>query len=138
MGRRRASRSSPWPPSDAVRLVAELAVGVVYVVGAGFNTIYTLRHSRQFYGEFATGAWLSSAGSFIRHWIIPNGAVFTVGLIAFQIAIAAAILTRGATVGPALLLGGLFALVVAMFSSPGGTIGNLALAAIQFVLAATR
>jgi len=48
-----------------VRLVAELVVGVVYVAGAGFNTIHTLRHSRQLYGEFATDAWLSSAGTFI-------------------------------------------------------------------------
>ena len=32
----------------------------------------------------------------------------------------------------------MFAFVVAFFSSPGGTVGNLMLAAIQFSLAAAR
>ena len=32
---------------------AEVAVGVLYVVGALFNAVYTLRHSQEFFGEFA-------------------------------------------------------------------------------------
>lgn len=54
-------------------------------------------------------------------------------VIAFQIAVAVSILSRGSLVRPALLIGGLFALLVALFSSPGGTVGNVVLAAIQFV-----
>lgn len=47
------------------------------------------------------------------------------------------ILLRGDLVRPALLAGGGFALVAAAASSLGGTIANLALAAIQFTFALT-
>ena len=118
--------------------VAEIAVGAVYAVGAVFNSVYTLRHSTEFYGTFADGAWLGPAEWFIRRLVIPNGTLFTVLLIVFQAALAITIITRGDLVGPALLVGGSFALVVAFFSNPGGTAGNLALAVIQFTLALTR
>ncbi len=121
-----------------LRSVAEIAVGAIYVAGAAFNGVYTLRHSAEFYGDFADGAWLNPAEWFIRRVVIPNGTLFTVLLIVFQAAVAIAILARGALVEPALLVGGAFALVVAFFSSPGGTVGNLALAVIQFALALTR
>ncbi len=115
-----------------------MAVGVLFVIGAIFNTSYTLRHSRAFYGEFADGAWLSPARSLTNELIVPNGVIFTVVLIGFQLSIGIAILTRGGAVEPALVIGGSFACLVALFSSPGGTVGNLALAAIQFALAAGR
>ncbi len=70
--------------------------------------------------------------------MIPRGTPFTVLLMVFQVAVAVAILTRGELVEPALLVGGAFALIVAFFSSPGGTLGNLTLAGIQFALAFTR
>lgn len=121
-----------------MRTAAELVIGAIYAIGAVFNTVYTLGHGREFYGDFASGAWLSPAGSLIRDRIVPNSTTFTIGLIVFQLAVAVAILTRTVLAGPALLIGGAFALVVAFFSSPGGTIGNLALAGIQFALAAAR
>ncbi len=121
-----------------LRSAAEMGVGLLYTAGAVFNGVYTVRHSAEFYGTFADGAWLSPAEWFVRRLVIPNGAPFTVLLIAFQAAVAIAILSRGELVGPALLVGGGFAVVVAIFSSPGGTAGNLALAAIQFALAFTR
>lgn len=121
-----------------VRTVAEIAVGVLFAVGAVFNTAYTLRHTDEFYGEFADGAWLSPAEWLIRNVVIPNGTLFTVLLITFQAAVAIAILTRGDLVTVALLAGGSFALVVALFSNPAGTAANLILAAIQFGLALSR
>ncbi len=121
-----------------LRSVLEVAVGVVFAAGAVFNGVYTLRHSAAFYGDFADGAWLGPAERFIRRLVIPRGTPFTVLLIVFQVAVAAAILTSGELVAPALLVGGAFALIVAFFSSPGGTVGNLALAVIQFALAVTR
>lgn len=121
-----------------LRSVAEIAVGVVFAAGAVFNSVYTLRHSAEFYADFADGAWLSPAERFIRRLVIPHGALFTVLLIVFQTGVAIAILTRGELVVAALLVGGAFALVVALFSSPGGTAGNLVLAVIQFTLALTR
>ena len=117
--------------------IAEIGVGVLFVVGATFNTVYTLRHHRQFYGEFADKAWLGPARSLINRVIVPNGAAFTVAVIVFQIAVAVAIFSRGSAVGPALIIGGCFAALVAAFSSPGGAVGNLALALVQFALAAS-
>ena len=121
-----------------MRAAAEIAIGVIFAAGAIFNGSYTLGRSREFYEEFADRAWLAPFGSVTSRLIVPNGVAFTVVLIVFQATVAAAILSRGAAVGPALVVGGAFAAVVALFSSPGGTLGNVALAAIQFALAAKR
>jgi len=119
----------------SLRSAAEVVIGMLYAIGAGFNTVYTLRHGAEFYGDFAENAWLRPARSLTRHLIVPNATVFTVGLILFQPALAFAILTRTDMTGAALIAGGSFALVVAFFSSPGGTVGNLILAGIQLGLA---
>lgn len=58
--------------------------------------------------------------------------------MAFQVAVAVSILTRGALVRLALVAGGAFAVLAAIASSPVGTVGNLPLAALQFWLAAAR
>ncbi len=121
-----------------LRPIAEIGVGLLYAAGAVFNAVYTFRHTERFFGSFADGAWLGPARSFIRTVVIPNGKLFTVLLILFQVSVAVAILSRGGAVRPALLAGGTFALVVAFFSSPGGTVGNLLLAAIQFALGLSR
>lgn len=121
-----------------LRSIAEIGVGLLYAAGAVFNAVYTLRNTERFYGTWADGAWSNPARSFIRSVVIPNGRLFTIVLIAFQVAIAIAILTRGAAVQPALFAGGSFAVAVAFFSSPGGAVGNLVLAAIQYALALAR
>lgn len=121
-----------------VRSVVEIGLGLLYAVGAVFHVVYTLRHSEELFGAFAEGAWLSPARLFIRQIVIPNGRLFTVLLIVFQATVAVAILSRGGPVRPALLVGGAFALAVAFFSSPGGTVGNLLLAGIQYALALSR
>jgi hypothetical protein len=120
------------------RVVTEIAIGAVYAAGAVFNTTYTLRHTSEFYKTFADRAWLRPTASLVRTVIIPNGTLFTVLLIAFQVTIAIAIFTRGDLVTAALHAGGAFAFVVAFFSSPGGTIANLMLATVQFGLATAR
>jgi hypothetical protein len=110
----------------------------MYAVGAAFNTLYTLRHSGEFFSDFAEKAWLAPARSVISWLIVPDSVNVTVLLIAFQATVAAAILSRGDAVGPALVVGGCFATAVALFSSPGGTVGNVVLAVVQFILAAAR
>ena len=70
--------------------------------------------------------------------MLPNATVFTVSLILFEIAVAVIILTRGELVRPALIAGAVFCVIAAVVSSPGGTAGNLALAAIQAALALSR
>lgn len=67
-----------------LRAVAEIAIGVVFAAGAVFNTVYTLRHTTEFYEDFAEGAWFGPAESIIRTVIIPNGTLFTALPIAFQ------------------------------------------------------
>ena len=122
----------------ALRTVAELAVGVLYGIGAVFNTVYTLSHYEDLYGSFADGAWLSPARRLINEVVLPNATVFTVLLILFQAAVAALILTRGDLVAAALVAGATFSLLAALASNLGGTLGNMALAAIQVALVVSR
>lgn len=121
-----------------LQLVAELAVAVLYVVGAVFSTVYTLGQSDRFYGSWVEGAWHEPARWLLRNVILPHAKGFTVALILFEAALAAMILSRGNVVGPALLAGAIFCVIAAIVSSPGGTVGNLALAAIQTALALAR
>jgi hypothetical protein len=117
------------------RFIFEILLGVLYLSGAVFNTVYTLRHTRRFYGAFLAGAWFEPARWFLRSLILPNAKALTVALILFEVTLAAVILSRGDLVGPALLAGAVFCVIAAVVSSPGGTVGNLALAAIQTALA---
>ena len=121
-----------------MRTVLEILIGVLYLVGAGFNLVYTLRNGKEFYGGFVEGAWLPPARRFTESVVVPYSVPFTVVLVLFQVGVGLSILTRGGAVTPALVVGGVFAAVVALFSSPGGTLGNLVLAAIQLALAAAR
>ena len=94
--------------------------------------------SREFFGEFATKAWLAPARWFTSRLIVPNSMPFTVVLIVFQAAVAISILSRSGAAGLALVIGAAFAAAVALVSSPGGAVGNCALAAIQLTLAVAR
>ena len=122
----------------ALRPIIEISIGVLYAVGAVFNTVYTLHHSDKFYGAFVEGAWLGPARWFLRTVVLPNATVFTVSVILFEIVVAIMILTRGDLVRAALIAGAVFSVTAAVVSSPGGTAGNLALAAIQVALALGR
>ncbi len=121
-----------------LRLIAEIAFGVLYSVGAVFHTVYTVRHTRKFYGAFLAGAWHAPARWFLRTIIFPHAKAFTVSLIVFQIAVAIMILARGDLVRVALVAGAIFSAAAAVVSSPGGSVGNLSLAAIQVALAVSR
>ena len=121
-----------------MRTAAEVAVGVLYAIGAVFNTGYTLRHGEEFFGQWVDRAWLAPAGTFTARVVVPRSVMFTVGLVVFQVAVAVTILSRGEAVTLALLAGGCFSAVVAFFASPGGAVANAALAALQFSLAAAR
>lgn len=115
------------------RSIVEVAVGVVFVAGAAFNAVYTLRHAESFFSTWADGAWFGPASAVTREVVAPHARGFTMLLIAFQVVVAASLLARGPSVEPALLAGGTFALVVAFFSSPGGTVGNLGLSGVQYL-----
>jgi len=120
------------------RVIGEVGIGVLFAVGAVFNALYTLRHGREFYQAWVGGAWHAPARWILRVVVVPNATAATVALIVFEAAVAVPILTQGALVRPALIAGAVFAVFAAALSSPGGTAGNLVLAAVQGVLAAAR
>ena len=120
-----------------LRTIAEIGIGVLFGVGAVFHAAYTLRHTDEFYGSFADGAWLSPARWVMSHLVLPNATAVTALLILFQGTVAVLILTRG-EFAAALWAGAAFAGLAALASSPGGTAGNLALAVTQVILAVFR
>ncbi len=121
-----------------LRNVAEIGFGVLLAIGAVFNATYTLRNGAEFYRSFADGAWLAPARDLVERLVIPNATVFTVAVVLFEATAAVLILTRGDAVRLGLFAGAAFALVAAAASSPGGTIGNLILAAGMGLLAFAR
>ena len=121
-----------------LRSGAEIAVGAIYATGALFHTVYTLRHGDEFYGSFAEGAWLGPARWLVTNVVLSHTVLFTLALIIFQVAVAVMILNRGDLVREALIAGAIFSGFSALVSSPGGTVGTLALAAIQAALAVSR
>ncbi len=121
-----------------LRTVVEVGFGVLFAAGAVFNATYTMTHGTEFYRGFADGAWLAPARWMIEKVVIPNATVVTVVVVLYGAAVAIMILSRGDLVQPGLVAGGGFALVGAAASSPGGTVANLAMAAVLFILAVTR
>lgn len=91
-----------------------------------------------FQGCCSEGARFPPARWLVENAVIPHSTFVTVALILIQGAIAVLILTRGDLVTPALIAGAAFSLIAALASSPGGTGGNLLLAASQVTLAAYR
>ncbi len=121
-----------------IRTVAEIIVGVLYAIGAGHQALFTLRNSQQFYSDMADQAWLRPAQLFVERVLVPNSVAVTVVVVVFQAALAFAILSRGAAVGPALVAGGVFSIVGALTGNPAETVGYLLLAALHFWLAAAH
>ena len=120
-----------------IRSAIEIALGVVYAVGAVFNAVYTLGHGDDFYGGFVRGAWFGPGRWLVDHVVLSEPTVFTALLILFELSLAAMLLSRTELVTTALDAGAAFCIVVALVSSPGGTAANLALAVVQLLLATT-
>ena len=124
--------------NETVRTVIEIGIGLVYLIGAIFNTLYTRTHGEEFYGSFARGAWSKLAGELVNRFVIPNSRPFTYLLIAFQVLVAFSILSRGPYVEFGLYAGALFCLGAVMVSNAPGALANLVLAVVQFILAYSR
>ena len=121
--------------SASLRDIFEIGLGVLYMIGAGFNAAYTLKHGEEFYGSFAEGAWFAPAKWFITKFVVPNPRIFTTTLILFQLFVAIALLSQGPYVGLGLLAGTAFCMYAVFVSNVPGAIANLALALLQFYLA---
>jgi hypothetical protein len=124
--------------SEAVRTILEFGLGVLYMIGAGFNFAYTLKNGEKFYGGFAEGTWFAPAKWFINKFVIPNPRIFTITLILFELFVGIALLSQGAYVGLGLLAGTAFCMYAVFVSNLPGAIANLALAVLQFYLASAR
>jgi hypothetical protein len=124
--------------NETIRTILEIGIGLVYLIGAIFNTLYTRTHGEEFYGSFAKGAWFKPARALIDRFVIPNSKPFTYLLIVFQLLVALAILSRGPYVAYGLYAGALFSFGAAIVSNIAGAIATLVLAAVQFLLAFTR
>ena len=124
--------------SDLFRNVIEIGLGLLYLMGAMFNFLYTLNHGDEFYGSFADKAILTASRQFFRKVVIPRAKLFTGSLIGFQLLLAVSILSRGNFVEPALIAGALFCLIAALVSNTSGAVANLSMALVQMLLAFTQ
>ena len=124
--------------SASLRNILEIGFGIIYMIGAGFNFSYTLKHGEQFYQGFADGAWFAPARWFIQTFVVPNPKNFTVILVLFQLLVGVSLLSQGPLVGLGLLAGTVFCMYAVFVSNVPGAIANLALAVLQFYLASVR
>ena len=124
--------------NSLIRNILEIGIGLLFMIGAIFNSLYTFRHGDEFYGSFAENALLVPARTLVRRLVIPHDRIFTVLLIIFQLIVAFCILSRGELVVPGLIAGAVFCFTAALVSNTGGAIANLVLAVGQLVLAFTR
>lgn len=124
--------------SASLQNIFEIGLGVLYMIGAGFNTAYTWRHGEEFYESFASRTWFAPAQWFIRRFVVPTPRIFTITLILFQLFVAVALLSQGPYVELGLLAGTAFCMYAVFVSNVPGAIANLALAVLQFYLATVR
>jgi hypothetical protein len=122
----------------SLRYILEIAFGVIYMIGAGFNFAYSLRHGEAFYSFFAKNTWFPPGGWFIQRFVIPNPRIFSVTLILFQVFVGMTLLSQGTYVGLGLLAGTVFCMYAVFVSNVPGAIANLALAVLQFYLVSSR
>lgn len=120
------------------RNILEIGLGLLYLIGAIFNYLYTLRHGEEFYGSFADKALLVPSRQLIQKAVIPHARLFTGLMIVFQMLAAASILSRGDLVELGLLAGATFCFIAAFVSNTAGAIANLVMAVVQIFLAFTR
>ena len=123
---------------DFLRNIIEIGFGLLYLMGAVFSFVYTMRHGDEFYGSFAEKAMLGPSRKLIQKVVIPHARLLTGLLIAFQLLVAVSILSRGTLVKPGLVTGAIFCFAVVYVSSIPGAIANLSMAVVQAFLGFTR
>lgn len=124
--------------NNLFRNLVEIGFGVLYLIGAVFNSLYTLRHGDELYGSFADKAILAPAKYLIQKVVIPHARLFTLLLIVFQLVVAFCILSRGELVKPGLIAGAIFTFAVVFVSNAPGAIANLVMSIVQLYLGLTR
>ena len=108
-------------------------IGCSYLAAAIFNTVYTLPRSDQLEG-YADGAWFPFLADFMRDVFMPNGDLFMILVIGFEVAVALLILSRGGYVDAGVTASVLWVLAVLPFLAWPYLITNIVLAGMQGVL----
>ena len=121
-----------------IRNIFEIGFGILLLIGAIFNTVYTFRNGEEFYSSFVEKALLPPARKVVEKVVMPRDRIFTALMIIVQVIAAVSILSRGSLAGPGLMIGGVFAFGAAWVSSAGGMIANLIMAAVMLFLGVTH
>jgi hypothetical protein len=108
-------------------------IGIAYLAAAIFNTVYTLPRSDELDG-YAEGAWFAFLEDFMWDVFMPNGEIFMVAVIAFEVAVALLILSRDGSVDLGIGASVLWVLIVLPFLAWPYLVTNIALALVQGVL----
>jgi len=112
-------------------------VGIAYLGFAAFNAAYTLPRSHELDG-YAEGAWFPFLEDFMRDVFMPNGEVFMVLVIAFEVAVGLLILGRGLAVDVGVAASVLWVLAVLPFLAWPYLLTNVVLVGIQGLLLVRR
>jgi len=117
--------------------ILQLAVAALYLVGAAFNATYTLPRSDQLDG-YAEGAWFGFLEDFMWDVFMPNGEIFMIGVVLFEVALGLLILGRGPGVDIGVAASVIWVLGLLPFLAWPYLLTNLLLAGMQGMLALRR
>ena len=120
--------------NELLRNILEIGFGILFMIGAAFNSLYTYKNGETFYSSFAENALLPLARQLVQKIVVPQNKFFTVLMVAFQLITAVSILSRGTLTKPGLIAGAIFAFGAAWVSNTGGMIANLVMAIVLFYL----
>lgn len=112
-------------------------IGLFYLAAAVFNTVYTLPRSDELDG-YADGAWFGFLADFMRDVFMPNGELFMVLVIVFEVAVGVAILSRARWVDLGVAASVLWVVAILPFLAWPYLLTNIALVALQGIVALRR
>lgn len=95
---------------ETLRNILEIGFGILFTIGAVFNSLYTFKNGEEFYGSFVERALLPPAHQLVEAVVIPRNQFFTVVMIVIQLTSAISIYSRGGLVKPGLIFGSDFCL----------------------------
>lgn len=117
--------------------VWRIFIGIAYLAAAVFNTVYTLPRSDQLDG-YAEGAWFGFLEDFMWDLFMPNGDLFMILVILFEVAVAILILSRGRYVDAGVAASVLWVVGILPFLAWPYLLTNIILALMQGVILLRR
>ncbi len=112
-------------------------MGLAYVAAAVFNSTYTLQHANELDG-YAEGAWFGFLQDFMWEVFMPNGELFMIMVITFEVIVAGLILSRRRAVDVGVTLSVLWVVGILPFLAWPYLLTNVVLAVAQGVILLRR